>query len=208
MRKTTILVLALSAMLAITGHVGRAAAVEQEPVVSLSDCEWCGAGEAPANASWECQIAGPDEEGEALVITGTIFHADGVKPASNVVLYVYHTNAQGIYPRRGDETGNARRHGYLRGWLRTGEDGRYRISTIKPASYPTGSEPAHIHAVVLEPGRPEYWIDSFLFEGDPLLTDRRRARLDGIGGDGVVALTRDAAGIWRGERDIMLKPAP
>ncbi len=170
----------------------------------LPACEWCGAAEAPAQLNWEIKIAGPDEPGEPLVITGTVYKADGVTPAPDIVLYVYHTNKEGVYPKRGDETGNGRRHGYLRAWLRTGTRGEYRITTIRPAPYPGRKAPAHIHITITEPDKSEYWIDSILFEGDPFLTPDYRAGLKQKGGSGIIVLEKDAEGVWRGKRDILL----
>lgn len=118
----------------------------------LPACEWCGATETPADASWSTTTAGHDEPGERLVISGTAYQADGTTPAPSVILYVYHANAEGLYPRRGTETGNGRRHGYLRGWVRTSERGRYRVETTQPGTYPTRTEPARIRVTVKEPG--------------------------------------------------------
>ena len=61
---------------------------------SDTPCEWCGAGEGPLVLTWEDTIATAEEPGERLVVSGTVFHADGVSPASDVVLYFYHTNAK------------------------------------------------------------------------------------------------------------------
>lgn len=170
------------------------------------DCEWCGAHEAPRELNSEITIAGPDEPGRRLTLTGTVYRPDGTTPAPGILLYAYHTNAEGEYPTRGDETGNGRRHGYLRGWVVTDSRGRYTIHTIKPASYPGGDGPAHIHMTVKEPGREEYWIDSVWFEGDPNITPRRRERRDGLGGEGIVALREQADGTLRARRDIVLLP--
>ncbi|HUO85072.1 MAG TPA: intradiol ring-cleavage dioxygenase [Thermoanaerobaculia bacterium] len=170
---------------------------------TLPSCEWCGAAEAPARLGSELVLA-KGEPGEPLVIEGRVVRAGGRTPVPGVLLYVYHTNARGIYPKKGDETGNARRHGYLRGWLRTDEQGRYRILTIRPGTYPTRTEAAHIHMTVTERGGKETWIDSIMFEDDALLTREARGRLQGRGGSGVIRLTRDESGTWRGRRDIIL----
>ena len=170
----------------------------------LPECEWCGATEATADLSWRAEIAPAEEPGERLVLEGTVFGEDGETPASGVVIYAYHTDAEGLYSKRGDETGNGLRHGHLRGWVRTGEDGRYRFDTIRPASYPDSSEPQHIHMTLLPPGGEERWIESVHFTDDPLLTERQRAGLSGRGGSGVVTPVRDDAGVWHATRDIHL----
>jgi len=170
----------------------------------LSACEWCGAAEAPAELSWDLRIAGEDEPGEALVLEGRIFLADGRTPAAGVLMYAYHTNSAGVYPKRGDETGNGRRHGYLRGWLRTSAEGRYRIRSIRPGAYPDSEQPQHIHVTLRPPGGEEFWIDDFGFDDDPLLTDAVRAELDNIGGFGIMVLEGNAGVGWRGRRDIVL----
>lgn len=189
------LLLALLTLLALPAR--ESLAQQAETYEPLPLCEWCGAEEVPAQLDWDLRIAGPDEPGEPLVIEGTVYRADGETPAPGVILYLYHTNAEGVYPKRGDEEGNGRRHGYLRGWLRTNEAGRYRFTTIRPAPYPGRDEAAHIHVTVKEPEVPEYWIDSFKFEGDPYLENEE--------GSGIIELRRDDDGIWRGRRDIVLE---
>lgn len=171
---------------------------------SLPSCEWCGAADAPAELGPLLAIPTSGEPGERLVIEGTVFEEDGTTPAAGVLVYAYHTNSAGVYPKRGDETGNGRRHGYLRGWLRTGADGRYRIETIRPGPYPTGGPPAHVHMTVQPPGEDERYIDDVVFEDDPRLTSAERARLRGRGGSGIVRLERAPDGGLRARRDIFL----
>ncbi len=156
--------------------------------------------------SWRTTIPPEGEPGEPLVLTGRVLEPDGRTPATGVVIYAYHTNAQGVYATRGDERGWARRHGYLRGWIESGTEGRYQFTTIRPAPYPTRSGPAHIHLVVKERDRQEYWIDSVVFEDDPRVDARYRAEHDGRGGSGIIQLTKDESGTWRGRRDIVLEP--
>ena len=76
---------------------------------------WGGTSEAPNDVSWSTRIASAEELGERLVVVGTVYLEDGLTPAPGVLIYAYHTNAQGKYPKRGDEAGNGRLHGYLRG---------------------------------------------------------------------------------------------
>ena len=48
-----------------------------------------------------------------------------------------------------------RRHGYIRGWMKTNEKGQYRFYTLKPASYPNSTAVKHIHPTIKEPGKNE-----------------------------------------------------
>jgi protocatechuate 3,4-dioxygenase beta subunit len=168
-------------------------------------CEWCGAAEAPARLTSEVRLAPPGEAGEPLFIAGRVLRADGRTPAAGVLLYLYQTNAAGAYPRRGSETENGRRHGYLRGWLRTDARGNYCVATIRPGGHPGRPDPAHIHATVTEPGQAEGYIDEFVFADDPRVTPAMRAKPRPRGGSGVVRLVRTPDGVWRGERTIVLR---
>jgi len=145
------------------------------------------------------------EAGDRLVLTGRVLKPDGRTPAAGVLVYFHHTNAKGVYPTRGDEQGWARRHGYLRGWIRTDASGEYRVETIRPAAYPGRSDPAHIHVTVKEPERREYWIDEIVFTDDPLVDARYRARAEDRGGSGIVTPRRNAEGVWLVRRDIVLE---
>ena len=138
-----------------------------------------------------------------LHLSGTVYHADGKTPAEDVILYIYHTNRQGIYQRNGDEKGWARRHGFIRGWIKTGADGKYSFYTFRPAAYPNGREPEHIHVTVKEPGKKEYYIDDFQFDDDPLLTSVNRGRKKNRGGSGIVQPS-SKNGILTIQRDLIL----
>ncbi|GGG31996.1 hypothetical protein GCM10011532_14340 [Christiangramia forsetii] len=105
-----------------------------------------------------------------LKITGTVYKGDGKTPAENVVLYIHHTNAEGIYPTTGKEESWAKRHGYIRGWIKTDKNGRYTFYTQVPGSYPDGRNPAHIHPFILEPDGKYYYLSAYFFDDDPLLT--------------------------------------
>lgn len=163
--------------------------------------EWSGAIEAPGTVTWQTQIANDDEPGERITISGTIFLEDGVTPASGFLLYVYHTDNEGYYSR-GFGKWNGQRHGLLRGWMLTGDDGKYEFSTIRPAGYPDGTDPQHIHATLTGPNVPEHWIDDFYFADDPRLGDERSAESQDPFGS-VVEL-KDENGVLRGTRDIRL----
>ncbi len=156
----------------------------------------------PSQLSSSTKLAPPDEPGEQLEISGTIFQQDGKTPAAGVVLYVYHTDNKGLYSKSPGQKFGAR-HGHLRGWVKTDANGRYQFNTIRPASYPNSKNPQHIHPIVYEPGKGYYWIDEFLFEDDPVLTANERSHLQNRGGAGVIRLTKNQKG-WVGRRDIIL----
>jgi protocatechuate 3,4-dioxygenase beta subunit len=165
------------------------------------DCDLMFAG-MPEKISWQAQLSPPDEKGEPMVISGRILRPDGKTPASGIVLYVYHTDAKGKYsPSLGQV--KALRHGHLRGWVKTGADGRYEFRTIRPASYPDSDAAQHIHPIIYEPGKGYYWIDEYLFEDDPLLSAQARSSQEGRGGPGIITLEKKE-GVWYGSRDIEL----
>lgn len=113
------------------------------------------------------------DPGSRLLVTGIIYEADGKTPARHVVLYIYHTDQYGIYPKKGQEQGWAKRHGYIRGWTRTGADGRYSFYTLRPAAYPREKIPAHIHPLIKENDMQPYFVDEWLFDDDPRCLPRK-----------------------------------
>jgi protocatechuate 3,4-dioxygenase, beta subunit len=173
----------------------------------IPGCEGCEAAweRDPATLSSTIRLAAPNEPGERLVISGTVFRHDGKTPAPGVVLYLHHTNAEGVYGNGSNESEWSRRHGRLRGWLKTGPDGRYTVHTIKPAPYPGRNVAAHIHLTVLEPGRTPYWIDDIVFEGEPWVDREYLASRQNRGGRGVVRLSRHSDGTWVARRDVILE---
>lgn len=177
----------------------------QEPIVG-GPCEGCDAVfvELPSTLGWSSRIAPTDEPGEPLRIDGVVTDRQG-RPASGVIVYAYHTDVRGHYPQV-DRTGAraATRHGVLRGWALTDDQGRYRFETIRPAGYPETTIPAHVHLHVIEVGCCTYYIDDILFDDDPRLTDAERRHARGRGGDGIAKPQRDAAGTWLVRRDILL----
>lgn len=158
----------------------------------------------PQQMDWQTTIASAAEPGERMEITGIIYRVDGKTPAPGVILYVYHTDARGLYSPAQDEAGPARRHGHLRGWMKTNERGEYKFISIRPAPYPNSRGPAHIHASVKEADKNEYYIDEYLFDDDPAVTREPRPRVENRGGSGIIHLAKNSAGAWVGKRDIVL----
>lgn len=176
--------------------------VANEPIAG-GPCEGCEAVFVgrPATLASSARIATANEPGEPLVLEGTVRHPDGAV-APGVIVYAYHTNAAGIYPRA---TGpDATRHGRLRGFALTGAKGEYRFETIRPGSYPNSDNPQHIHMHIVEPGRCTYWIDDVHFADDPLLKAEHRTAAPGRGGSGIAEPVKQASGVWHVRRDIVL----
>jgi protocatechuate 3,4-dioxygenase, beta subunit len=169
-------------------------------------CEGCEAIYEYAAKKLKATDTLPDfnEPGPKLILTGTIFHIDGKTPAKDVILYVYHTDQTGKYSTKGGEKGWAKRHGYIRGWIKTDATGRYTFYTLRPASYPGTKAPAHIHPVVKEPGKNEYWIDEFIFDNDPFVTAEVRKSQQERGGNGILTVRIAADGTQVAEHDIIL----
>lgn len=172
----------------------------REPVVGLpcENCEIVFEG-MPDSLASRARIAPAGEPGEPLRIDGVVRDGAG-RPRAGIIVYAYHTNHDGIYPRA------QTRHGAWRGWARTDEQGRYRFDTIRPGGYPGTDIPQHIHMHIIEPGRCTYWIDDIHFDDDPRLTDRLRREFSSAprAGNGVANPARDRDGSWRVTRDIVL----
>lgn len=164
---------------------------------------WCGsAQEAPDNVSWKAKLADKNDEGEPLIISGTVYEKDGRTPAPNILVYAYHTNAKGYYGRGNGEHPHGKHHG----WMLTDNRGRYEFQTIKPAQYPMRDTPAHIHFTLTGVNFREYWIDDIWFAGDDLITPQiTKRQMTGRGGfDSILKLEKGTDGILRAVRNIRL----
>ncbi len=144
-------------------------------------------------------LAGPDEPGEPLEVSGVVFEPDGTTPAAGVVLYVYHTDSAGYYRHVRDAPPR------LRAWLVTDEQGRYRYRTIRPAPYPGDEIPAHIHTQLWNERFPPQYGTDLEFADDPLLPPEELERSARLGRFGfVVKPMRDEEGVLRATHDLRL----
>ena len=147
-------------------------------------------------------LPGFTESTPRLQVEGTVFSKSG-KPASDVIIYMYHTNQDGLYLAGDGSLPWGSRHGRYRGWVKTDKSGQFAFFTCRPGAYPDGTEPEHIHLTIKEPDKNEYYIESILFDDDPQLTDELRKNMVGRGGSGIVIPThRD--GMLIVNRDIYL----
>ena len=71
-------------------------------------CEGCEAVfECPVpfdKLSWIDTLPDFGEPGPKMMISGVIYKADGKTPAKDVVLYIYHTDQEGNYTNKNNET--------------------------------------------------------------------------------------------------------
>ena len=139
----------------------------------------------PANISSVDTSAGWTEQGQKLLITGKVYQIDGKTPAPNVIIYYWQTDNTGYYSPVPGMHDKAKRHGHIRGWVKTDENGNYAIYTIA-APYPGERMAAHIHTSINEPGLNEYYIDEWVFDDDKLLTSANRKRFENRGGSGIL----------------------
>lgn len=127
------------------------------------------------------RIAPVTEPGTPLVIHGLVVQRDGQTPAAGVVVFGYHTDANGHY-----DVPEAGAHSWrLRGWAKTGADGRFEFTTIRPAPYPSGRVAAHVHLMVERPeGR--WQAAGIVFDGDPLIGSAEREESASAGRFGAI----------------------
>jgi protocatechuate 3,4-dioxygenase, beta subunit len=146
--------------------------------------------------------AGWNETGEKMLLKGTVFSQDAKTPVPNVIIYYYHTDNSGRYTPSSGQDEKTRRHGHIRGWVKTDSKGKYSIYTIRPAPYPDGNIPAHIHTFILESdlGNP-YYIDEFVFADDPLVD--KVPSFENRGGSGILKM-KNSGGLSVAEHDIIL----
>jgi catechol 1,2-dioxygenase len=154
-------------------------------------------------APMRIRIAGDEEPGERLELEGVVVEADCVTPIEGALVDVWQADRDGDYHGAGDDY-------RLRGRLLTGEDGEYRIESIRPGNYevvPGLWRPAHLHFTVTREGFVSVTTQLY-FTGDPFLPPN-----DGCPGcgsddpDRIIDLAGDADSGWRGEFRIVLARA-
>jgi protocatechuate 3,4-dioxygenase, beta subunit len=180
------------------------------PLIALGITEFTGCARATSVAAipssspggWKTSICDEKEPGEPLIVSGTIFAPDGRTPIEGIHLFVYQTDAKGVYTTSGGDNRATRIHGEMR----SSNEGRYEFRTIKPGSYPGSRNPAHIHAYVSGPGYPEYWIDEYHFQDDPFIKDDDKQKALAKGSfSPILKLTRGSDGVLRAVRDIKIE---
>lgn len=133
-------------------------------------------------APFQTRLAGPDEPGDRLMLTGTVLSSDCQTPLSGALIEVWQANKTGLYDtnKPGNFTEVSAFH--LRAMLYTDEKGQYEIETIVPGRYPIPpnlpglekyaglTRPAHIHFRVMESLHVPLTTQLY-FKGDPFLAN-------------------------------------
>jgi catechol 1,2-dioxygenase len=162
-------------------------------------------------APFQSRLAGPNEPGDRLILTGTVFSSDCRTPVPGALIEVWQANNGGLYdtstPGNFTQISSFR----LRGMMYTNEKGSYEIETIVPGRYPVppnlpGLEkyggimrPAHIHFRVMDSLHLPLTTQLY-FKGDPFLANDPWA---GHKGTLAIDLKRDGQ-LRRGVFDIVL----
>ena len=131
-------------------------------------------------APLRARLAGPDEPGDRLVLTGTVFSSDCRTPLPGALIEVWQANNAGLYDTNKPGNFAEATTFHLRGMLQTNEKGQYEIETILPGRYPVPpnlpglekyaglTRPAHIHFRVIESLHIPVTTQLY-FKGDPFL---------------------------------------
>jgi catechol 1,2-dioxygenase len=131
-------------------------------------------------APFQTKLAGPNEPGERLVITGRVYSSDCRSPLPNTLIEVWQANKAGRYDT--DKPGNFTEHVdfHLRGMMLTDKQGNYEFETIMPGRYAIPpnlpglekyggvTRPAHIHFRVAESSHVPLTTQLY-FKDDPFI---------------------------------------
>ena len=137
---------------------------------------------------------------QKLKITGTIYENDGITPAKNVMLFIHQTDENGEFELKRQ---NKKRYVHHRGWIKTDADGKYTFYTFVPGEFIYGGDLKQILPIIKEPNKPEYKIETFLFDDDPKLAGKCRLKVEDTNPNRILRLNKKE-GLFEAKRDIIL----
>ena len=156
--------------------------------------------ERPATIGRRARIAPPDEPGDPMVIHGRVVAPDGRTPVAQGIVFAYHTDREGLYSR------DSRPHSWrLRGWARTGDDGRFEFQTIRPGAYPSRNQAAHVHFTVFTSDG-NFHGGALEFDDDPLVGADDRRRENATGEFGTIRTVRRDGPVQHVDFNIRVNP--
>jgi protocatechuate 3,4-dioxygenase beta subunit len=116
------------------------------------------------------KITTPAEPGKKIRVLGIVQDKNG-KPIAGALVYLYQTDYRGWYaadaPHVLQYEGDIR-HARLFGYVKTNENGKFELHTVKPSGYPRSDLPAHIH-VHVDANDYKPYSTEFLFDDDERL---------------------------------------
>ena len=139
-----------------------------------------------------------------LKLTGIIYQSDGVTPAKDVILFIEQPDEDGDFDLR--RTGDSR-YVFHRSWVKTDADGRYTFYTFVPGNDRRYNQLQQIFPIVKESSKPEYELETFLFDEDPLLSSACRKKITKKGDTTRILKLKKEDGLLIAQRDIVLNTA-
>ena len=139
------------------------------------------------------QLVNSNEPGEALIVYGKIIDSKTKRPLSDVSIFLYQTDNNGIYTSSGRDE-DAR----IKGTVYTNESGCFKIKTILPGDYPGQKNSRHLHYVINAKGYAEK--KSILF-----FKGFTTSNITGQGPLIVLDIRKDSRGTWIGSTDFYLE---
>lgn len=206
MKTTKIILWAVTFSLTLVSCKGQRKVSSPDKIVG-GGCDGCELMfiDMPSKISSVDTSSGWHKNGQKLLLTGTVYNIDGRTPAPDVVLYYWQTDPEGKYSSEANQNPKTKRHGRIRGWVKTDSKGKYSIYTNRPGVYPDKAEPAHIHFSIKEPDvNNEYYPDDVIFDDDALvLPHLKKNSPKNRGGSGIVRILLDDK-LQIAEHDIIL----
>lgn len=156
-------------------------------------------------APFETRIAGAEETGDRLIVSGTVYSQDCRTPVANALIEVWQADKDGRYDTNTPGNFTERNTFRLRGMMLTDRQGRYEFETVMPGRYPVPpglpgleqfggiTRPAHIHFRVADSLHIPLTTQLY-FAGDPFAKSK----------PGLAITLKSAGPMLRGTFDIVL----